>query len=377
MDIVRKTIGILTYHTGFNYGASLQAYALQTTIKKMGYSCEIINFETERFVASREMFSRKPKRLKEVIKIITRLPYYSVLKRRHKLFENYTSECLEISELYRTEGDVIEHATDYDCIVCGSDQIWNLSQNDAPAANLLYYLNFPKQQRRVSYAASFGKWVKKADEVEEKFLPWLKEFDYISVREDSGVNYVKSKGIDCELTLDPTILLDKEEYEAICAERQINSPYVLLFSWSCGKEVIKAAKKVASELNLPLISLTPPPRTMGTGIKRKLDIGPREFLSMIKYADFIVTDSFHGTAFSTTFEKPYVSIVSNGHADTRMKSLLQQLGLVDHLVDAEHMKIQEMKKTDFSRVREKKGTLRESSFAFLKISLAGLEKRND
>lgn len=266
---MKKTIGILTYHTGFNYGASLQAYALQTTIKKMGYACEIIHFETERFVASREMFSRKPKRFKEVIKIITRLPYYSVLKKRQQLFEDYTEKCLEISSLYRTEKEVIDHAADYDCIVCGSDQIWNLSQKDAPAANLLYYLNFPKRQRRVSYAASFGKWVKEADERQEEFLPWLKEFDFVSVREDSGVGYLKSKGIECELTLDPTVLLDKEEYDLICAERVIKNSYVLLFSWSCGSEVVQAANKVAKELRLQLISLTPPPRTMGSGIKRK------------------------------------------------------------------------------------------------------------
>ena len=377
MSNKRKTVGILTYHTGFNYGASLQAFALLTTIKKMDYSCEIINFETERFVASREMFSRKPKRMKEYIKIATRLPYYSALVKRQKLFESYTENCLDISSLFRTEQEVIEHATDYDCIVCGSDQIWNLSQRDAPAANLLFYLNFPKKQRRVSYAASFGKWVKEAPQCEDVFLPWLKEFDAISVREDSGVEYLQSKGIGCSLALDPTVLLDKEDYEVICAERQVDEPYVLMFSWSCGDEVIKAAKKVAAELKLPLFSLTPPPRTMGTGIKRKLDVGPKEFLSMIKYADFIVTDSFHGTAFSTTFEKPYVSIVSNGHADTRMKSLLHQLGLDNHLVDAEGINIEEMQKTDYIAVREKKGTLRAKSIEFLKNALAGLEKNND
>lgn len=367
-------MGILTYHTGFNYGASLQAYALMKTIEKMGYTCEIIHFETERFVASREMFSRKPKRLKELIKIATRLPYYASLKKRQKLFETYTQECLHISPLYRTEQEVINHATDYDCIVCGSDQIWNLSQRDAPAANLLFYLNFPKHQRRVAYAASFGKWVREAPQEEEHFLPWLKEFDAISVREDSGAEYVRSLGLDCTLTLDPTILLDKEDYEAVCADRQILEPYVLLFSWSCKKEVIRAAKRVAREKKLPLVSLTPPPRTLGTGIKRKLDIGPGEFLSMIKHADFIVTDSFHGTAFSTTFEKPYISVVSKGGADTRMASLLSQLGLSDHLTDADHINIGAMEQTNYADVREKKNRLREESRSFLESALSGLEK---
>lgn len=370
----KSTIGILTYHTGFNYGASLQAFALMTSIKKMGYSCEIINFETERFVASREMFSRNPRRLKEFIKIGTRIPYYAPLKKRQRLFEEFTQNALSVSALYRTEQEVIAHATDYDCIVCGSDQIWNLSQEDAPAANLIFYLNFTKQQRRISYAASFGKWVKEASQMEEQFLPWLKLFDAISVRESSGVEFVQSRGLDCALTLDPTVLLDREDYDVICAERQISEPYVLLFSWACGSEVVKTARRVAKEKKLPLLSLTPPPRTIGRGIKRKLDVGPSEFLSMIRYADFVVTDSFHGTAFSTIYERPYISVVSNGKADPRMESLLNQLELQNHLSDALSFDTASILQTDFTKVREKKRILRESSLDFLEKALSGLER---
>lgn len=363
-------VGILTYHTGFNYGASLQAFALQRTITKMGIPCEIIHFETERFVASREMFSRKPRRVKEFIKIATRLPYYSALKKRQKLFEDYTARVLQTSPLYRTEAEVIAHAGDYDCIVCGSDQIWNLDkEQDAPAANPLFFLNFPKNQRRVSYAASFGKWVKKAPDHEDEFMPWLKEFDAVSVRETSGVEYLRSRGIDCTLTLDPTVLLDKEDYEEICAPRQIEGKYVLMFSWSCGKEVMAAAKHVAQELQLPLYHLVAPPRAMGTGIRRKLDVGPREFLSMIKHAEFVITDSFHGTAFSTTFEKSFVSIVTDGKADPRMESLMAQLGLADHLTDCAGMNIPALQETDFTAVREKKTALRRSSLEFLRNAL--------
>ena len=366
-------IGILTYHTGYNYGASLQAYALQTIIKKMGFQCEIINFETERFVASREMFSRHPKRVKEVIKIITRIPYIKSLKKRQTLFDNYTENCLDISPLYRTEEEVINHAGEYDCIVCGSDQIWNLSQDDAPAANPLFFLNFPKKQRRISYAASFGKWVKEAPNNEEVFLPWLKQFDAISVRETSGVDYVKSLDLKCELTLDPTVLLDAEDYDSICAGRIIPERYVLLFSWLCTDDVVDAAKKVAKELKLPLYNIVPPPRAIGKGVPRKLDVGPREFLSMIKYADFVITNSFHGTAFATTYEKPYVSIVS-GKPDLRMESLLKQLGLSDHLVTSDCIDVNKMMQTDYSAVQNKKDVLRKSSLDYLKRAL---EVEND
>lgn len=364
-------IGILTYHTGYNYGASLQAYALQTRIKKLGKNCEIINFETERFVASREMFSRKPSRGKEVVKIAARLPYYSSLKKRQALFDKYTKECLDISPLYRTEDEVIQHASDYDCIVCGSDQIWNLSEMDAPAANLLFYLNFPKAQRRVSYAASFGRWVKEAWQHEDKFLPWLKQFDAISVREMSGVDYIRSLGLDCTLCLDPTVLLDAEDYDAICAPRLIDEPYILLFSWSCPSDVIGAAKRVSKELGIPVYNIVPPPRAIGRGIPRKLAVGPCEFLSMVKNASFIVTNSFHGTAFSTTFERPYVSVVT-GEADTRMKSLLEQLGLQNHLAAADHFNVKEMVDTDYSGVRERKARLRRESISFLENALRGV-----
>ena len=364
-------IGILTYHTGYNYGASLQAFALQAVLRKMGYESEIINFEPLRFKASREMITLRPTRMKEVIKVFTRIPYWSSLHRRQRMFDDYTNSILKTSPLYRTESEVEEHATDYDCIICGSDQIWNLSQDDAPAANPLFFLNFPKHQRRISYAASFGKWVKEAPKHEDVFLPWLKQFDAISVREQSGVDYLDSIGIDCEISLDPTVLLDKEDYDPICADRLIKGKYVLMFGWSTNQDLIDTAKQVGRELHLPVYNIVPPPRAMFCGIPRKLDVGPREFLSMIKYAEFVVTNSFHGTAFATTFEKPYVSIVT-GKPDTRMESLLAQLGLSDHLVTKDMVDVNAMKSTDFSSVRKKKAALRQYSFDYLKRSLEGL-----
>lgn len=367
-----KEIGILTYHSGYNYGACLQAYALQTTLKKMGYDSEIINFETERFVASREMFSRHPSRMKEIIKNFTRIPYWISLHERERMFDRFTFDVLHSTPRYKSEQEVIDHATDYDCIICGSDQIWNLSKtHDAPAANPIFFLNFPKKQRRIAYAASFASWVKEAPRHEDEFMPWLKLFNSVSVREQDGVDYLKSKGIECELTLDPTILLDSTDYDPIARERLIEEKYIVMFGWLTNSDLISAAKYVSKKFGLPVYNIVPPPRAMFCGIPRKLDIGPCEFLSMIKHAEFVVTNSFHGTAFSTTFEKPYVSIVT-GTPDTRMSSLLNLLGLSDHLVTKDKLDVQAMMNTDYNAVREKKTTLRQSSFDFLKRSLAGL-----
>lgn len=364
-----KKIGILTYHTGYNYGASLQAYALQTSIQRMQPDCEIINFETEDFLSSREMFSRRPRRPKEIIKVLTRLPYYGALKKRQSLFDRFTAECLQTSPLYRSEEEVVKHACEYACIVCGSDQIWNLSESDEYAANPIFFLNFPKKQKRVSYAASFGKWVREAPKHEDIFLPWLKQFDLVSVREASGLDYLKSRGIDSRLVLDPTLLLDSEDYDRICAQPQMKGRYVLMFSWNCDRDVMKVAKTAAGHLGLPLIHLVPPPRAMFSGIKRKLDAGPREFLSLIKNAEFVVTNSFHGTAFSTIYGKPYVSVVT-GRPDPRMESLLQQIGLSDHLAPPSEISFDRIYRTDYGAVREKIGRLRMSSLEYLKRAVS-------
>ena len=373
----KKKIGILTYHTGYNYGASLQNYALQTVINKMGFTVETINFETERFVASREMFSRKIERPKELIKVLMRIPYAKSLKRRQQLFDDFTKNYLNTTPLYRTEQEVIDHAIDYECIVCGSDQIWNVSQKAVPAANYLFFLNFPKKQRRVSYAASFGEWVREAPKYENEFLLWLKHFDFISVRETSGVDYVKSLGLKCELCLDPTVLLDKDDYDVICSERLINEKYIVMFGWNTNIDLINAAKKVSKELRLPVYNIVPPPRGFGSKIPRKLDVGPCEFLSMIKYAEFVVTNSFHGTAFATIYEKPYVSIVSGGIADSRMESLLKQLGLEGNLSTVDAFNVNKLLNTDYKDVKKRKVELRRNSLTYLKRAFSGLEEKDD
>lgn len=357
-------IGILTYHSGYNYGASLQAYALQTVISKMEIEAEIINFEKEDFVASREMITRHPKRFKEIVKIITRIPYTSSLLRRQDMFNKFTNETLKATCRYYTEEQVVDNISKYDCIICGSDQIWNVSGRDPLSENLLFFLNFEKTQRRVAYAASFGTKVEKSFFREKEYLPWIKEFDYVSVRENNACEYLKEKGIESEVCLDPTILLDKEDYDTICAQRIIDHSYILMFGWNTNDDLVNVAKRASKELGLPIVNIIPPPRGMFSGIKRKLDIGPREFLSMIKYADFIVTNSFHGTAFSIIYEKPFVSVVT-GSADERMQSMLEQLGIAHRLCKPENVDFLKIDKEDFCGVEEAKIGLRKNSYKFL------------
>lgn len=360
-------IGILTYHACFNYGACLQAYALQQTIKKRYEDCKIIDYQSKKLIDINHPFCKVPKHPKEVVKNITRLPYFKQLQKRKRLFEDFINHTLDLSERCSNDAEVELECGKYDCVVCGSDQTWNLDPSiryETP----LYYLNFPKRQRRVTYATSFGSWVKDFHTREKELMPWIKEFDRLSMREESGVKLLRRKGLECEWVLDPTLLLTQKEYDEIACERIISEPYVLLFSWNGASEAISLTKTIAASLGCKAFYIVPPPRAMFCGIKRKLDVGPTEFLSLVKYAEFIVTNSFHGTVFSTIYHKPFVSAVAES-VDARRASLMKQFGLEDHLMNPANLNIDKMFKTDFVKVEEKLKPLREHSLNYLYSAL--------
>lgn len=356
-------IGILTYHACFNYGACLQAYALQQTIKKRHEDCKIIDYQSTKLIDINHPFCKMPKHPKEVVKNLTRLPYLKQLQERKRLFEAFINHTLDLSERCSNDAEVEIECGKYDCVVCGSDQTWNLDPSiryETP----LYYLNFPKRQRRVTYATSFGSWVRDFHTREKELMPWIREFDHLSMREESGVELLRGKGLECEWVLDPTLLPSQKEYDEIARERITSEPYVLLFSWNGAKEAVEITKAVASDLKCKAIYIVPPPRAMFCGIERKLDVGPREFLSLVKHAEFVVTNSFHGTVFSTIFHKPFVSAIA-GDVDARRASLMKQLGLEDHLMSPDNLDIDKIQDTDFTRVEENIKPLRERSLNYL------------
>lgn len=362
-------IGILTYHACYNYGACLQAYALQQTIRKKYPDCEIIDYQSDKFININHPFAKYPTHWKEIIKNITRIPYWRQLKQRSTYFDKFINKTLILSKRCATNESVKHIAEKYDCIICGSDQTWNLD----PAIRYetpLYYLNFPKKQRRVSYATSFGSWVTNFESRSKELMPWIQQFDNLSMRESSGVELLRNKGLACEWVLDPTLLLTKSEYDNIAQKRIIDEPYVLLFSWEGTKEAVELTKIAAKKFGCKAFFIVPPPRAMFCGLERKLDVGPQEFLSLIKYAEFVVTDSFHGTVFSILYRKPFASVIKE-KADARRMSLMEQFGLANHLVNAATIDWDEIIQTDFDKVEAKIKLLENHSLQFLNNAIVG------
>lgn len=211
----------------------------------------------------------------------------------------------------------------YDIFICGSDQIWN---SEAVQIDGKYFADFAEHNKRASYAASFG--IERiVENRKNEFKNYLSGMNYISVREDTGVQIVEeliNQRVDCHI--DPTLLLSSNKWDRLADKYQItNKKYVFCyFLGTPAEEILNKVKEYKIEHNINVFSIWN--RSDGT----HNNVGPGEFLSLIRNAEFVLTDSFHGTAFSIIYHKPFYTFSRNGvgeSMDTRVISLLNLLGL--------------------------------------------------
>lgn len=333
-------VGILTFHDADNYGALLQAYALQQTLKKLGMENEFVAIEREQ----KKTLSPSNGPMAVFMKRVAEAG-----EKRKQLFELFRTDCLEISPLYRREeAELLNNR--YQWFLVGSDQVWNFK---IPDVDPRYFLPFAAKEKKYSYAASFG-----SSELPEKVAPWcseqLKTFQRISVREESGRNLVKTlTGMDAKVHADPTLLLERTDWEEISEEREGN--YVLLFLLVYDEQAVRRAKEIASEKSLELKTVTAAflPQL---GIEAWCNTGVQEWITLVRNAQFVITNSFHGMVFSILFEREFEVIPLKGELSARngrIEELLNKTGLAASrdYVKAKQV-IEQMRKEAFSYLVE-------------------------
>lgn len=309
-----KKAGILTFHESRNYGAVLQGYALQKKLSEVFGEVDIIdyqNFEIEKVV---KLWNIKGKGLKAFIRAVLGF----VFRYRKKIaFDRYLKKyvCLSVKA---DKSNISEVCSKYDVLISGSDQVWNttITGNDE-----IYFLDFANSnQKRISYAASFGD---RKIELDDSLKILLKKFDFITLRESIMLDEVKEiSGQDVYLCCDPTLLISSEEWKKHASNRLTSKRYLFLFVIDENSELTAYAHKLAKEKNLTLIS-------------NKNDINflrhpqPDDFLSWILNAEYVVTNSFHGTVFSLLFNKKFVShtFTASGAPKKRINELLKKVQL--------------------------------------------------
>ena len=346
-----KKIGLVTLYNSDNYGALLQAYALQTTIRNLGCECEIV--QHDRFGGGID-HSRKTRRdkLNNIIQYLSlflrnpRILSYSWrawdqgLKRE---FKRNRARCREFRRdffpalspvFYNSIGQIQDDPPRCDAFVCGSDQIWNPSRFEGSAP---FFLDFGSDDvGRIAYAPSLAN-----DRIPESMRPqykeWIERFQAVSVREPSSCAAVEeATGIKPRWVLDPTFLLDREEWAAF-AEEDPNRRRKFVFCYFLGYENFIAAygtiRKVAKRLDADIVVLPNGLHTLAKGLGPEDQLcGPRAFLGYIKNAAYVLTDSFHGTALSINFRKDFGVFRARANASfihkfVRMQDILDALGL--------------------------------------------------
>lgn len=320
----------ITHHTVPNYGAVLQAYALQHAISDLGYDSEILNYQEKRVVRFYHQSFFAQNSFKEMVR---HLMYYSTFKKRNRLFSDFIQRRLKISKKYYI--DILTEANHkYDLFITGSDQVWNLAlhQNDTS-----YFLDFVEDSRKKgSYAASFGYSIL-PEQYREATQKNLSTFSYINVREESGVKIAEEfTEKDVHQVVDPTLLLSKEHWKTLIKPVDYSN-YILVYEICRLDASYEYAQSLANQTGKRVIAIKPFDRLKGVAYPGNIEwvnfLTPEEFLSLIYYADYIVTSSFHGTVFSILFEKKFFCTMDNKKSATngRITSLLSQAGLDNRL----------------------------------------------
>lgn len=331
-----KKAGIISlYHKNKNYGGLLQAYALTRYVRNLGYDAEQICFEQKNIepcrLTSRELCAKAVKNFIERTKWKMEKPFVkniqAQLDLRVKAFDEFEKTIPHSEKIYTRE-NIADCAGEYDIFISGSDQVWNFSWY-----NPEYFLSFvPQNARKISYAASMP--TPKLPEKKKRILyNHLIRFDEISVREKEPVPYIDSllgRGGTVHV-LDPTLLLTREDWDEICAERLIEEKYI--FCCFLGKDgrLRKTASDFAKKLNLKLVAL---PHLcninfsdMHFSAEALYDVSPEKFISLIRHSEYVLTDSFHAAVFSHIYNTKYFVFPRNesGGIPSRLTTLLELL----------------------------------------------------
>lgn len=318
-------IGIVTQPLQNNYGGLLQNYALQQVLKRLGHTPVTIDFKLQslcRFVLSTcktLVLYFIPMRRRPFVR------YRSNDESRLRAFAKKYIECTRPVKKYMSK---LLRTYHIEGLIVGSDQVWRPRYNRYLED---MFLRFAKRvhMRKVAYAASFGVSDLEFSERQlQRCAPLLQQFDKVSVREASGVDLCRNYfHVEAEHVLDPTLLLGKEDYEAVCTEvpRRMEKFMACYILDPLPPKKRQHIDRMAQHLHLEPIYFT---------ADRAATLSVEEWLAMFRDATYVVTDSFHGTVFSIVFEKPFITIVNNDRGADRFVSLLRTLGLETRLISA-------------------------------------------
>ena len=355
-----KKIGILTFHNAINYGANIQAFALQHTLKKMNKNVEIIDYRSVVLQERYKLFNVKQAKFSN-IKSILRFYVINFYKwMQYRSFRKFWSQNYCLSKTIH-ESDFHSYCNSrYEKIIVGSDQVWNYTLTNFDKKYFLHNINAEKY----SYAASFGIRNIVDDAVEAEYSFLLKDFKNISVRENTGVDLLSQMSLVAEQNIDPSLLLPKYEWESIISHIKpvINQKFVFVYTIGGNKELYDAAIEYANERGLIIVQ----PENLPRGYKNihlLRGLSPLQWIWCVNNAECIFTNSFHGVALSICLNKDFfVQSSQTNYQETksRIESLLELTNITQRYIsEKRHIEI------DWPSVNETLNNERKKSLNYL------------
>ena len=364
-----KKITVITLQNISNYGSVLQAFATQKIFESLNCKVDFINFVR----IDQKTFINKINKWCKGFGLIKKLVYafllYPTFIKQDKIFKSFLKSYLNVQKKqYSTDDDFKYFPITSDIYCTGSDQTWNSEWNQGIIKAM--FLHFvPDNVRKIAYSASFGK--QQLDEWEkEETRRLLKRYSAISVRESNGVKICDDLGIHGAVhVLDPTLQMNRDFWQKYAGERKIKVPYVLIYQLNSNPAFDRYAKEFARRKGMKLVRFC---WRYDQWIKcgKSLLIPPVEyFVNAICYADTVITDSFHATAFSINMNTDFISIYPHEYS-ARLNSILQLTHLeYRHLTSYDNFSLVNAPRIDFTEANRILDKEREKGWEFLKKTL--------
>lgn len=357
-------VGIITFHKPCNYGAALQATALNKKIIELGSECEIIDYENEKLKPTYTL--EKITNIKTLIKAIL---FNKKNKIKFNKFNAFIENNCNLSQEKYNKKNITEANNKYNKFITGSDQVWNLRLT---GEDYNYLLNFVKDDnKKFSYASSFG-YSEIPDEYRERCKKLFDKYSKINVREKRGKEIIEeltTKKVD--VVLDPTLLLNKNQWQNLEKkyEKYIPNKCILAYFVSPTKQNYEFAKKLSKKLKMKVVLINYGNK-MKCGMKNITKAGPGEFLWLFRNANYVVTNSFHGIAFSINLNKEFFYQTSKKaqNGNSRIENLINICGLTNR--NEEKIDINNIQKINWIDVNEKIEAERKKSIESLKQILS-------
>lgn len=318
----------ITCQNADNHGARLQCYALVKHLQQQGHEVEVIDYRPDYMRGPAALWYWPGSNLRAWIKLF--LQYFLRKKnlKRHICFESFSKKWIPLTKIYWSIDELRKDPPKADLFLAGSDQIWNTTFSNGTDPG--YYLDFgPNNVRRESFAASFA-----TEELEQSAVSFVKEhlmcFDRITVREQSALKILKELGFEGELQEDPVFLLTAEQWNEVADGTGEGEKYVLVYDFYLGDDIKQKAQEIAREQGLKIFAICH--EALPYADKNFVYSGPETFVSLIKHASYVVSNSFHGTVFAMIYNIPFCVINRPDGLNVRMRDLLKRKNMLDRLL---------------------------------------------